>query len=258
MDVDTYVPRPRAFTLVELLVVIGIIAVLISVLLPALSRAREAGQAVKCMSNLRSIGQAVQIYTSESRGFLPPYRLNMVTSAVTNPYYFQYLPGIYLKESSGLMICPSDNFWQPLTSSWRSQVYPRLFSGIPDVRYSYAMNWWIPRKYKAIYEPSATFVWAYYNPGSMGAIQESSSLMYLIETNQYALLAPDSLQGSFRFDHGRRDMMNILFADGHVASRRAKEFLPQRANLQDPAGWPDGFRLFWFGKADVNGPQLLN
>jgi prepilin-type N-terminal cleavage/methylation domain-containing protein/prepilin-type processing-associated H-X9-DG protein len=64
------VPR-RGFTLVELLVVIGIIAVLISVLLPTLGKARESANAVKCMANLRQLGQAVQIYVGQSRGILP-------------------------------------------------------------------------------------------------------------------------------------------------------------------------------------------
>jgi prepilin-type processing-associated H-X9-DG protein/prepilin-type N-terminal cleavage/methylation domain-containing protein len=59
------------FTLVELLVVIGIIAVLISVLLPALSRARQSGNQVKCMANMRSLGTALQMYASEQKGFLP-------------------------------------------------------------------------------------------------------------------------------------------------------------------------------------------
>lgn len=62
----------RAFTLVELLVVIGIIALLIAILLPALNRARQQARTAACLSNLRQIGQAAHLYASANQNFTVP------------------------------------------------------------------------------------------------------------------------------------------------------------------------------------------
>src|SRR5436309_2181224 len=86
------------FTLVELLVVIAIIAILASLLLPALSKTKQKAQMLKCVSNLHQIGIGMKLYIDENADSFPPAALSQVDKAVPwnsqkDIYYGNFLGG---------------------------------------------------------------------------------------------------------------------------------------------------------------------
>lgn len=155
--------REKAFTLVELLVVIGIIAVLISVLLPALSSARRQATAVKCATQLREIGNAFQMYAMEHKGYYPPSQLQTASAAIKynvdgvdypvtgsslGAYWFTFLAKYVTKaklgEASGTnasdaSIARNSVFWG--CPQWEGHRTAAI-GGINRVQLGYGMTYW--------------------------------------------------------------------------------------------------------------------
>jgi prepilin-type N-terminal cleavage/methylation domain-containing protein/prepilin-type processing-associated H-X9-DG protein len=125
-QVDAASSALRAFTLIELLVVVAIIALLISILLPSLTRAREEARATKCSANLHQMGLAMHLYLEDNHGFYPGEHCIKNDGNPGSGSYVVWAPRLrlYASMNNELFWCPSadDATW------WRVRL---KFSFVP-------------------------------------------------------------------------------------------------------------------------------
>jgi prepilin-type N-terminal cleavage/methylation domain-containing protein/prepilin-type processing-associated H-X9-DG protein len=112
--------RQRAFTLIEMLVVIAIIGIVAALLLPALARTREAGRSAACLSNLHQIGLGLQIYVQDNQNRMPVMYDRSTNSAVTNGPSIDIVLSSFVGGNTNVFRCPSDfeNLFQLTGSSY--------------------------------------------------------------------------------------------------------------------------------------------
>lgn len=154
--------KKHTFTLIELLVVIAIIAILASMLLPALGQARERARSSNCMSNLRQIGSALHLYIADYDDWMEGVRSRGDNSAIPGNVYWDGQLNKYLNNPK-IFACPSD-------------ITPRdpYFGRSPKIR-SYRWQYiylepGTPLRYTRMRQPSSTIyvadahdAWSAYN-----------------------------------------------------------------------------------------------
>ncbi|OGV52853.1 MAG: hypothetical protein A2017_16955 [Lentisphaerae bacterium GWF2_44_16] len=236
--------KSKAFTLIELLIVIAIICILAGLLLPALSRAKGTAQRIKCIGNEKQLGISIASYATD-------YNSHLCNVSSSGPYWYSLLWETH--QNAWLYNCPSDkNNYVKMTSigapgTWPAKIPTGLMGGL-----SYLAN--SDLNYYLIYFKK------------MSAFKLPSKTMFLSDgTNHYWMLGHGSTIDTYdilingitqyansntRYHARHNGLINSLYLDGHASSLSAKN-LPR-----DPGGLPSSMtevNIFWRGTENGSG-----